>query len=119
QLTACCQADPEPRGAWTRAYLASTITAEGKPADNSAPLMAAILATLGRDSKHLETVRRHFARWHARLEADGIDPKLATIVRLASDGLWLTALLGLEGLDAGRGAETVRALRAFTEEAAT
>jgi AcrR family transcriptional regulator len=114
QLTALCEADPEPRGAWTRAYLASTVTVDGKPADDSARLMAAILSTLGRDSRHLQTVRSHFARWHARLEADGIDPKLTTIVRLASDGLWLTALLGLEGLEGERGAETVRALRAFT-----
>ncbi len=120
-LVALSEADPEPRGAWTRAYLASTVTVDGKPADDSAPLMAAILATLGRDSKHLETVRAHFARWHARLDADGIDPGLATIVRLASDGLWLTALLGLEGLGHPRGAETVRALRELTvapEEAA-
>jgi len=113
-LAALVETDPEPRGAWTRAYLASTVTAEGKPADDSAPLMASILAALGRDSKHLATVREHFARWHARLDRDGIDPELATIVRLASDGLWLTALLGLEGLPGARGAATVRALHALT-----
>ena len=36
-------------------------------------LMAGILATLGRDSTHLEQLRTHFARWHARLADDGID----------------------------------------------
>ena len=99
QMSSLCEADPESTGAWTRAYLGSTVTGEGKPADNSAPLMAGILATMGRDSVHLEKVRRHFAGWHARLETDGIDPTTSALVRLAADGLWLSALLGLQQLD--------------------
>jgi AcrR family transcriptional regulator len=114
-LQALCEADPEPRGAWTRAYLASTVTGDGEPADSSAQLMAGILATLGRSSRHLESVRRHFERWHERLEDDGIDPVSATLVRLAADGLWLSALLGLQRMDEARGRETVAALRALTE----
>lgn len=114
ELEALCDADPEREGAWTRAYLASTVTAEGKPADNSAQLMAGVLATLGRDSRHLEMVREHFARWHARLERDGLDRATATVVRLAADGLWLSALLGLQRLDDELGRETIRALRALT-----
>ena len=110
-LDALCEADPHEAGAFTRAYLASTVTPEGKPADNSAQLMAGILASLGRDSVHLETVRAHFSRWHERLEADGIDPTKATLVRLAADGLWLSALLGLPQLEGGRGHETMLALR--------
>jgi AcrR family transcriptional regulator len=106
--------DPAPIGAWTRAYLASTVTPEGQPADNSAQLMAGILATLGRDSSHLETLRSRFARWHARLESDGIDRTTATLVRLAADGLWLTALLGLPGLDPETGGDAIRALRDLT-----
>ncbi len=101
-------------GAFTRAYLRTTVTEEGKPADNSAQLMAGILATFGRDSTHLENVREHFRRWHERLEADGIDPTTATIVRLAADGLWLSALLGLPQLDAEPGVEALRALRRLT-----
>ena len=114
ELGVLSELDAEPRGAWTRAYLASTVTDEGKPADNSAQLMAGILATLGRDSAHLEAVRERFARWHERLEADGIDRTTATLVRLAADGLWLSALLGLPGLDRERGSETIRALRDLT-----
>lgn len=113
-LEGLSDADPEARGAWARAYLTSTVTDEGKPADSSAQLMAGILATLGRDSRHLEVVRQRFARWHERLEADGIDRTTATIVRLAADGLWLSALLGLPGLDSQRGPETIRALRDLT-----
>jgi AcrR family transcriptional regulator len=114
ELEVLSEADPEEAGAWTRAYLASTVTDEGKPADNSAQLMAGILATLGRDSVHLERVRERFVRWHDRLAADGMDPTTATIVRLAADGLWLSALLGLPRLEEEIGPDTIRALRELT-----
>ena len=114
ELERLYQAASERPGAWTRAYLASTVTDEGSPADNSAQLMAGILAALGRDSAHLEVVREHFGRWHERLATDEIDTTTATIVRLAADGLWLSALLGLPGLDAQDGPDTLRALRALT-----
>ncbi|MEE2677347.1 MAG: TetR/AcrR family transcriptional regulator [Myxococcota bacterium] len=109
-LEALLEGDKVPAGAWTRAYLASTVTEDGKPADNSARLMAGILATLGTDSAHLQAVRERFARWHARLEVDGIDETTATIVGLAADGLWLSALLGLPPLDADMARKVTRAL---------
>ena len=114
ELASLSAADPEEAGAWTRAYLTSTVTEEGKPANNSAQLMAGVLACLGRDSSLLEEVRARFARWHRRLESDGIDPTTATLVRLAADGLWLSALLGLPRLDAQSGADAIRALRELT-----
>jgi AcrR family transcriptional regulator len=114
QLASLGASDPERPGARTRAYLASTVTEQGKPADNSAQLMAGILATLGRDSAHLENVRNHFVRWHARLESDGIDPTTATLVRLAADGLWLSALLGLQQIDPESSADVFRELREMT-----
>lgn len=91
--------DRKPVGRWTRAYLASTVTDGGTPADNSAQLMAGILAAIDNDPVRLGIIRKRFAAWHARLLKDGIDPVQATIVRLAADGLWLSALLGLPGLD--------------------
>jgi len=106
--------DPEPTGAWTRSYLASTVTEEGKPADDSAQLMAGLLATLGRDSEHLEAVRQRFGLWQERFAADGIDPTRATLVRLAADGLWLSALLGLPQLDDRESREVISALRRMT-----
>jgi hypothetical protein len=108
-------ADPHEAGAWSCAYLASMGTEKGTPADNSAQLMAGISATLGQDSAHLEEVRRRFARGHAHLEADGIDSTTATLVRLSADRLWLSALLGLPGLDPEIGSDTIRVLRDLTQ----
>ncbi len=113
-LSELSQGDTDGPGAWTRAYLASTVTDRGSPADDTAQLMAGILATLGRDSAHLETVRDHFNRWHRRLRSDGIDPRRATIVRLAADGLWLSALLGLPELEPAEGPGVIDALRDMT-----
>ena len=108
------EADPASVGAAARAYVATTVTPEGKPADNSAQLMAGILATLGRDSSHLAAVRERFDAWHASLLDDGLDETTATIVRLAADGLWLSAVLGLPQLEGDLGARTLRALEALT-----
>ena len=114
QMQSLVATDPQASGAWTRAYLDTTVTGEGKPADNSAQLMAGILATMGRESVHLEKVREHFARWQRRLEEDGIDPTTATLVRLAADGLWLSALLGLQRLEPRPSEQVMSALRALT-----
>lgn len=91
--------DRKAAGKWTRAYLASTVTDAGEPADNSAQLMAGILAAIDNDPVRLRVIRKRFAKLHRRLEDDGIDPVQATIVRLAADGLWLSALLGLPRID--------------------
>ena len=89
------EADREAGGAWTRAYLASTVTNDGKPADGSAQLMAGLLALMGNDAEKLAPLRERFAEWHRRIERDSVEPEIAVIVRLAADGLWLSALLGL------------------------
>ena len=107
-------ADDRRTGAWTRAYVGSTVTDAGAAADNSAQLMAALLALLGRDSPHLDAVRARFGRWQERLCADGLDPTVATLARLAADGLWLSSLLGLPALDPATGRRVVEALRRLT-----
>ena len=106
--------DARRTGAWSRAYLASTVAEDGQAADNSAQLMAGILAALGRESAELEELRARFGRWHRRLEQDGIDPIKALIVRLAADGLWLSALLGLPGPDPETSARVLATLREMT-----
>ncbi|MCP4005378.1 MAG: TetR/AcrR family transcriptional regulator [bacterium] len=102
-------------GAGTRAYLATTVRLDGEPADSSAQLMAAILAAIGRDSPQLEMVRERFEEWHQRLQSDGLDPTTAALVRLAADGLWLSALLGLPRLDPDLHVQVYMALLDLTQ----
>ncbi|MDE0887365.1 MAG: TetR family transcriptional regulator [Myxococcota bacterium] len=109
------EADAEEGGAYTRAYLHSTVTPRGEAADDSARLMAGLLACMGGDPARLDVVRARFSRWQGRLEeADGVDPVAATIVRLAADGLWLSSLLGLPGLTKKHAAQVLARLEDMT-----
>jgi AcrR family transcriptional regulator len=110
------KADPSPSGRWTRAYLRSTIDSDGRPADESGRLMAGILAGIGGDPTRLEAVREHFSAWQARIEDDAVDPVRATIVRLAADGLWLSALLGLPQIDKRQAAKVLQVLDELSRE---
>ncbi len=109
--------DPDEAGAWTRAYVRSTVTPQGEPADDSARLMAGLLAGFGGDPTRLGEVQARFQQWQARIEqADGVDPTSATIVRLAADGLWLSALLGLPGMGKPLAKQVMARLDAMTRE---
>jgi AcrR family transcriptional regulator len=103
--------DRKSAGRWTRAYLSSTVTDAGQPADNSAQLMAGILAAIDNDPVRLAVIRKRFAALHRRLEKDGIDPVQATIVRLAADGLWLSTLLGLPRIEKSLQVRVLTALK--------
>ena len=87
---------------------------EGEPSDGSAQLMAGILAGLGGDRTRLAMLHEAFERWQEGLEDDDIDPVRATIVRLAADGLWLAALLGLPQLDKRLARKVLAALNELT-----
>lgn len=91
-------------GAFAHAYLDATIPAEARPADaGAAPdaptgIEAALAVAVALDPALLGPLRAAYGRWQVRLEADGLDPALATLVRLAVDGWWLAALLDLPPL---------------------
>ena len=86
----------QPRAA-TRAYLSSTIGREWSPGGDgdSDRLVAALFAAALVEPAALEPLRAMYARWQQRLEEDGIDPAVATLVRMAVDGWWLSRLAGL------------------------
>ena len=91
QSQALAAGEPGP-GAFTRAYLAAR---SGRPNPEEKPIHTALLAAAGTDPHYLEPIRAQARDWQARLEADGIDPATATIVRLAMDGLIVGNLLGM------------------------
>jgi AcrR family transcriptional regulator len=78
-------------GSWMRAYISASIQGDEHEHSPSAALIAAVAT----NPVLLEPIRDHYVAWQQRVEADGLDPALATIVRLAADGLWIADLLGL------------------------
>lgn len=83
-------------GAATRAYLTGTLepaaSTVGAATDR---LAAALLAASLIEPGALSPLRRTYEDWQRRLEDDGIDPAVATAVRLAVDGWWMARLLDL------------------------
>jgi AcrR family transcriptional regulator len=102
-------------GARTRAYIAATLDgpSQGEAGSN---LAVGVLAAAAVDTALLAALRARFARWQALIEDDGVDPAVATVVRLAIDGWWLALLLDLVP-PAGDGASRARvALERLIEE---
>lgn len=82
--------NPDPRD-WLRGYVRSTFDMTNSQLDDSRALIAAV----ANQPELLARVREKYADWQALAEGTGIDPALATVIRLAADGLWFTELLGI------------------------
>lgn len=106
RMARCCEAEhnanvssePAGPGAFTRAYLATRAARVERvldPGSNCRPLHTAIVAGAGTDPQYLEPFRQRVLRWQEQLEDDGIDPVIATIVRLAIDGLGWASMLNM------------------------
>ena len=54
----------------------------------------------------LDTPREWYQARQGKIDTSGLDPVLATVLRLAGDGLWLTDQLGLVSLDSEQRAAT-------------
>lgn len=80
-------------GAFARAYV--TARHDALEEEETKHVHVALLAAAATDPQYLEPFRRRLVEWQAKLEADGIDPAVATIVRLAMDGLCLGVLFGM------------------------
>ena len=79
-------------GAFARAYVRSTL----EPATpGQERLGAALLAAAAAEPELLVPLQEAAAGWQARMVDDGLDPALATVIRMACDGLWLCDLFGL------------------------
>ena len=90
--------EPEAPGRWARAYVRATLIDVAKAESFRSKLLAAAASS----PTLLPIVKEHFAMWQRKLEQDGIDPTLATLIRIAADGLWFVALFDLAPPDAAR-----------------
>ena len=84
--------DAERPGAYARAYLRATVE---PAAPGEERLGAALLAAAAAEPALMVPLQEAAEGWQARMVDDGLDPALATVVRLACDGLWLCDLFGL------------------------
>jgi AcrR family transcriptional regulator len=78
-------------GAYTQAYAKVTFN----PASNTPEACAGLLAAVTNDIDLLTPAIERHAAIQKRLESDGISITLATLIRLAADGLYLTRAFGL------------------------
>ena len=79
-------------------------------------LSAGLLAAIATNPALLGPIRERFAAWQARAVADGIDPALATLLRLATDGLWFSELCALAPPAASLRNDVRDLLLRFTQE---
>lgn len=83
-------ADRPTPGRALRAYVNATFDDALPEPDIAAGLLAAVAA----NPDLLAPLRANAAAWQRRIAADGLDPTLATAVRLAADGLAFNDLFG-------------------------
>lgn len=81
-------------GDFTRAYLQATLSPSDAD-DRSLRLGAALLASVASDPELLAPLQVRFAAWQRAIEHDGLPDALASVIRLAADGIWLTDLFAL------------------------
>jgi AcrR family transcriptional regulator len=81
-------------GAWVRTYTRATF----HPDPQDEQIGAALLAAVGTNPDLLAPLVAHTEIWQKQAEHAGIDPVLATVIRLAADGLYMNELLGLSRL---------------------
>jgi hypothetical protein len=88
-------ADRGEPGSFTRAYIRATMSPISSTPERQDRLGAALIAAAAGQPALLAPLHAAADRWQRRLEGDGLDPTVATLLRLACDGLWLCDLFGL------------------------
>jgi AcrR family transcriptional regulator len=83
--------DPAEPGAYTRALLRANLTFDPESANACLAFMTETRAY----PASMELVRQHAEEWQRRIENDGLDPVVASIVRYAGEGLMFTDMWGL------------------------
>ncbi|WP_188455775.1 TetR/AcrR family transcriptional regulator [Virgibacillus oceani] len=85
-------------GKWTRAFIKETFLQSTSNRSMDAGLMAAAAI----NPNLLKPVQDAYEEWQNHIEHDGLDPILATVLRLAVDGLWFSEIFGLAPLEDNR-----------------
>ena len=102
----------ETKASWLEAYVAMSFD----PRHSQVAESAGMLAAIANDLSLLEPLSERYKDWQQQVEASGIEPNLATIARLAADGLWFTELFDISPLDDERRSQVLAALLTLIKE---
>jgi AcrR family transcriptional regulator len=114
RLMAKLTAEPEPESplAWLRAYIHATFDEDSQETAISSGLLAAVAI----NPQLLAPLQARYQIWQERFASSTDDRALATIIRLALDGLWVSQMFGLASPDAAlRGQVLARLLQLLQE----
>ncbi|MDQ3791692.1 MAG: TetR/AcrR family transcriptional regulator [Actinomycetota bacterium] len=100
-------------GRWLRAYARASFAEDRWHLQVSGGLLAAVAEA----PALLDPVRRGFEEAQRWAERDGIDPAVATLVRLAADGMYFAELLGFAPPEGGLRTRSLEALLELTRGA--
>lgn len=109
RVAALMTADEEPIGRWTRAYWRATLE------DGQAEALASMFASAMLDPAQLPAMLAQHDAWQSRSAADGLDPAMAALVRLAADGYWFSQIHGIAPADGPTTAQLQALIMALTQ----
>jgi AcrR family transcriptional regulator len=104
--------DPEKKAKWIRAYVDVTFNQTFQNKDMHSGLLAAKAV----NSDLLDPIRELYSEWQDSIENDGIDPVKATIIRLATDGIWLAELFDIYPIDEDKKKDVYQKLKSWMNE---
>ena len=90
RLEALAQEEGDDPGAWLRAYAKASIEQITDP--DNASLYASLFAAEERYASAHQLMRDKYIGWQNKVENCGLDPKWATLMRIAVDGLWFVEM---------------------------
>lgn len=90
RLQELADAEGDEPGAWLRAYTKASIEQSADP--DNASVYASLFAAEERYVSAHQLMRQKYDKWQREVESCGIDPTLATLARLAVDGLWFSEI---------------------------
>lgn len=91
QMKSAVNKDMCEKGKWTRAYTTLTFN----QSDDDLDMNTAFLAAIATNPKLLKSMSKSLQELHLHIENDTIDPIVATVIRLAADGMYFNQLYGM------------------------
>jgi AcrR family transcriptional regulator len=104
--------DASSKGSYTRAYARVSFN----PRNNTPEAASGLLAAVTNNIDLLKPAAASHAEYQRRLEKDGISPTLATLVRLAADGLYFARALDLAPPSDAQSAKVLKLLLALVAD---